>query len=103
MRIKEARKAKGLTLKELGDRIGASESAVSLYERGRREPSFQTLLMLAEELDTTVGYLLGEEQKTAPALTGTEKQLLDIFKQLDDADNQFVYTLLAICRRSTAF
>lgn len=85
MRIREARQSKGMTMKELGKRIGTTESAISLYERGLREPPFQALLMMAEELGTTVGYLLGaEEQKTVPALTVTENQLLEIFRQLND-------------------
>lgn len=38
MQIREARKAKGMTMKELGDRIGTTESVISLYERGLQQP-----------------------------------------------------------------
>lgn len=65
--IRTARKEKGITMKELGALIGASESAVSLYERGKREPSYETLLMIAEELGTSVSSLMGEETKKAPS------------------------------------
>lgn len=90
MNIREARKAKGITMKELGLRVGATESAISLYERGKREPSYQTLLMIAEELDTTVAYLLGAETKKEPAapagseLSADERAVIDIYRQLDD-------------------
>ena len=70
--IREARKAKGITMKELGRLVGTTESAISLYERGMREPSYETLLKIAEELDTSVGYLLGAETKKAPADDGED-------------------------------
>ena len=68
--IREARKAYGLTMKELGRRVGAAESSISQYETGRRQPDNEMLLKMAEELDTTVGYLLGAETKKAPAENG---------------------------------
>lgn len=49
-RIKEARKAKGLTLKQLGTLLGISESAVSNIERGRNKPSGSTLMLLCDNL-----------------------------------------------------
>lgn len=49
-RIKEVRKAKGLTLKQLGDLLGISESAVSNIERGRNKPSGSTLVLLCDKL-----------------------------------------------------
>lgn len=49
-RIKAARKAKGLTLKQVGTLLGISESAVSNIERGRNKPSGSTLVLLCEKL-----------------------------------------------------
>lgn len=49
-RIKEARKAKELTLKQLGTLLGISESAVSNIERGRNKPSGSTLMLLCDNL-----------------------------------------------------
>lgn len=81
MKIREARKAKGLTMKELGARVGTTESAISLYETGKREPPYQMLLMIAEELDTTVCYLLGIEQPNyTPKLSSDEQFILDSFR-----------------------
>ena len=68
--IRAARKAKGMTMKELGALIGTTESAVSYYETGKREPKYETLLMIAEALDTSVGYLMGYETKKAPTTDG---------------------------------
>lgn len=56
--LKSVRKARGLTLKELGSKCDISESALSQIENGKKNASFETMLKLAEELDTTIDYLL---------------------------------------------
>lgn len=40
-RRKELRMVFGLTMKELGEKVGVSESAISSYESGRRTPRGQ--------------------------------------------------------------
>ena len=47
-RLRELRKSKGISLKELGTIIGVAESTMSLYESGKRQPDYETLLKLAE-------------------------------------------------------
>ena len=59
LRIKELRKAKKLTSKELAARVGVAESTMSLYENAKREPDFDTLGRIADILDTDLDYLLG--------------------------------------------
>ena len=66
-RIQAARKAKGLTLKQLGDIVGISESAVSNIERGRNKPSGSTLILLCEKLGIDREWLeTGEGDMFAP-------------------------------------
>ncbi|MBO0952838.1 helix-turn-helix domain-containing protein [Fibrella forsythiae] len=48
--IREARKAKGLTLKELGDKVGLLEPTLSKYETGKINPSLDMLERIAQEL-----------------------------------------------------
>ena len=64
MFLRELRKARGITMKELGDMLGVSESTISLYENGKREPSYELLLKIAEFFNVSVDYLLrGEDKK----------------------------------------
>ena len=102
-RIREIRKALGLTMKELGEKVDVAESTISQYETGKRQPDNETLLKLGEVLDVSVGYLLGVEpregdrvvtmddftyalQNEAKTLTDMDKQiLLSMAKQLNDA------------------
>lgn len=65
MLIRELRKQHGLTMRELGEKIGVSESTISLYETGKREPNYETLLKIAELFNVSVDYLLRGED--APA------------------------------------
>jgi len=58
-RIREIRKERGLTMKELGVVVGLAESTISQYETGKRQPDNETLLRLAEYFGVTVDYLLG--------------------------------------------
>ena len=59
-RIKKLRKEHGLTQEELGKKLGVQRAAIQKYEKGtviniKRD----TLMLLAEILDTTPEYLLG--------------------------------------------
>lgn len=57
-KLRELRKEKGISLKELGAEMGVAESTMSLYENGKRQPDYETLLKLAEFFGVTVDYLL---------------------------------------------
>lgn len=65
MRLRELRNKKGLTLKQLGSIIGAAESTVSLYEKGKRQPDNETLIRIADYFGVTVDYLLGSSEVPA--------------------------------------
>lgn len=70
LRIKELRKSKKITAKELADHIKVAESTMSLYENGKREPDFETLLKIANYLNTSVDYLLGNADSSQPKKKG---------------------------------
>ena len=57
-RIRELRKQKNITMKELGKKIGVSESTISLYENGKHAPDNNMLIALADYFDVSIDYLL---------------------------------------------
>lgn len=61
-RIKQARKAAGLTMRQLADSAGISAMAVSKYEHGQLTPSSKTLLALAKALDVRTEYFFRESR-----------------------------------------
>ncbi len=66
--LREARRGRGLSLRELADRLGVSPSLISQIETGRANPSVSTLYALAAELDVSLDELLFDERR--PADTG---------------------------------
>ena len=60
--IKEIRKERGLTQKELAEKTGVSEKAVSKWETGRGFPDTGLILPLAEALQVSVNELLSGQK-----------------------------------------
>ena len=58
--IKAARKKAGLTQKQLGERLGVSESAIAQHESGQRVPKLDTLQHIAAALDIPVTELIDD-------------------------------------------
>ncbi|MGN1258884.1 MAG: helix-turn-helix domain-containing protein [Christensenellales bacterium] len=61
-RLKELRTEKGLSRKNLADKLHISERTVCYWESGKRECSFDTLIELSEILSTNLDYLLGNDE-----------------------------------------
>lgn len=60
-RIREIRKLKGMTLRELGCKIGVSHQCINNYEAGRRNVDLQIAARIAEALGCTVDELITKE------------------------------------------
>lgn len=56
--LKLLRKQKNITMKQLGEIIGVSESAVSQYENGKRQPDQTTLIKIADYFNVPIDYIL---------------------------------------------
>lgn len=52
--LKRIRKSKGLSQKELAEKLGVSQPSYAQYERGTRNPKIETLNKIAQALNTTV-------------------------------------------------
>src|ERR1700753_2682243 len=69
-RLRHLRRSRGLTLAELGERVGRAPSALSLLENGRREPKLSVLEDLASALSVPVEELLRRQAPRQPAPLG---------------------------------
>lgn len=58
-RLDQARKEKGLTQRELADRVGVTEVSMSRYINGARVPSGPIVVNIAKALGISVDYLVG--------------------------------------------
>lgn len=59
-RIKAARKAAGMTQKELGDKLGLSFQSIAQWENDLRNPKYDTLKRIADALDIQVYDLMDD-------------------------------------------
>ena len=62
--FKHIREKSGLTQQQLADKLGISRSAVGMYEKGEREPNFETLELIADTFNVDMNYLLGKKPST---------------------------------------
>ena len=62
-KIHDLRTKKGMTQKELADKLGNSHKTVSHWEKGRQLPPGDALAAIAAALDVTPGYLTGEQSE----------------------------------------
>jgi transcriptional regulator with XRE-family HTH domain len=58
-RLRELRKEKKLTMKELGKKFNLAESTISGYENENRKPDMDIIKQFADFFETSVDYLLG--------------------------------------------
>lgn len=61
-RLKNLREHKGLLQTEVANAVGVTPAAISQFECGTREPSFEVVGALADALHTTTDYLVGRTE-----------------------------------------
>jgi len=83
-RIAALRRIRGISQAELARRLDISASAMGMYEQGRREPSVQTIIALARELEVSTDFLL--TGKSAPPESDPLPKLLEFC--VDAADRK---------------
>ena len=73
--IKELRKQKGLTQKELADLLHVTSQAVSRWEMGNVEPSVDTIVNMAKIFEVTTDEIIGgPENKPKPEIITEVKE-----------------------------
>lgn len=74
--LRALREARQMSLKDLADAAGVSESFVSQIERGAANPSVASLRRLAEALDTSVGALFEGPKNASKLIRAAERPKL---------------------------
>lgn len=87
-KLRELRKQKNLTQKQLAALIGVKNSIISFYEVGDRIPSPEIIIKLASALNVTSDYLLGIHKNETIDVSG-----------LDENDKKLVRSLVDTLRR----
>ena len=58
-RLRELRKERHVTQKDMGEILGIQLRSYQFYESGDRRPDYEKLVALADYFDVTTDYLLG--------------------------------------------
>lgn len=90
-KIKEARKLKGFTQKQLAIKIGAKHNSISDWENNKNKPDPDTIELLCGVLDITPNYLLAAD---STELSPVDKLLIKKYRTLDDYGKDLIDTIL---------
>lgn len=98
--IRDYRKRKGLTLKQLGKIIGVAESTLSKYENGVNEPDLGTLALIADTLSASVDELLGRaetKQEKKESVSTIEAKLISAgVDKMPEADREKALNMMKL-------
>lgn len=84
MNLKQIRTQHSMTQQEVADAIGCSSIVYGRYENGKRQPSADILIRLAELFHVSIDYLLGYDNVVVASLTSYEKELVEASREADD-------------------
>lgn len=96
MKVRKEREARGLTQKQLAAKLGMSHRTVMQAEICRSNPKFETVVLLAQELDISLDALIFPETTSPNTLP---KCVYDYFKNKTEAEAQ---KLIGLCRQIEA-
>ncbi|WP_200411400.1 helix-turn-helix domain-containing protein [Virgibacillus salexigens] len=91
-RIKEERKKKGLTQKELGEKIGVKHNTISSYEKGTNAPEQNAIFKIARALNVKVDDLFPSNSQANSA--DDLQRALEMAKEMDIKDIQLLKGLI---------
>ncbi len=93
MRLKEVRKAAGLTQREVAAYVGVNQNTYSYWENGKTKIDSESIAKLAKLFNVSIDYLLdGSPCKTnienfiseKPAVRSDHEKLLGVYDSLDE-------------------
>lgn len=77
-KIRDLRLRRGLTVQQLADASGLSKGFISQVENNRTSPSLATLHDLAQALETSVAYLVVEEEQEPCVVRAGERPVVHV-------------------------
>lgn len=91
--ISECRKKKGLTQKELAEKINVTDKAISKWETGRGIPDSSIMIDLCKELNITANELLSGEYLKENYQENAERNLLELNRKNEKKRNTIIFII----------
>lgn len=86
MKLREIRKLKGLTQKEVAENLGIAQVTYCNYELGNREPDIKTLIKMSQLFHATIDELVGNENDyllNTKLLSEEEQSIIENIQKLN--------------------
>ena len=94
-RLRVTRQQRQISQRELARRCGLGENTLYVYENNRGDPSIDSLISIAKELNVSTDYLLGLSDKPlghlGDVLRADEKILLEAY---DSGDSKTLFEVI---------
>ena len=87
-RLKDLRKQAGLTQVGVAEKLGISQPAYASWERGVKKPTQDNLVKIAQTLNVSVGYLVGNSEEKIDELDNIELLFRMNSKGLSDEEKK---------------
>ena len=87
-RLKDLRKQAGLTQVNVAERLGVSQPAYASWERGIKKPTQDKLVKIAQILNVSVDYLVGNSEENSDELDNIELLFRMNSKGLSDEEKK---------------
>lgn len=78
-RLRELRIRKNMTQGELSKATGLTQSAIAMYETGKREPKIEVMELLADYFNVDMNYITGKTDKTT-MLSASAIDAIDVIR-----------------------
>ena len=105
-RLKEARTLRGLTQKQLAEKLNIGSTTVTGYEKNNSEPNMLTISKIMEILEVDANFLFRDETKELYKNKASPEEFENLVKKYRDLDphgkEMVDFTLLKEWERSTA-
>lgn len=95
--LRNERKAKKMTLRELSKELDISFSALGKYERGDNVPDITTLIKIANYFDLSVDYILGLsnlKRINGVTMISHEKEMFEKIKELSPTEQNIIVEII---------
>ena len=94
-RLKVLRKGLGITQAQFAEVFKIAHGTIAMWETGRREPDFETVIRIADYFHVSVDYLIGRDEKEKPTPVSEDgpaldKSLVDRLVQLSPEEQKMV-------------
>lgn len=87
-RLKDLRKQAGLTQVGVAEKLGISQPAYASWERGVKKPTQENLVKIAQTLNVSVDYLVGNSEEKTDELDNIELLFRMNSKGLSDEEKK---------------